>query len=397
MRLYYSNPSNQLSNTAKVVAAFSGAEYELVKIQQADLEDYKANKNPAGLFPYMEIDEHGISETHAIIRYIARLNPDSGLYGKNLMQSAKIDEILDFFLTTLFRSAPAFYAALGHKKATQQQFKQGVDKFKECLRTLENMLGDKTYFVGDSITLADLRVASGLVYPFRLLMDPGFIKVIPNLHKHFLRISEEEAFKNVFGNVKIAKRPIKVNLEKEPKKKKEEKKQASKPKPKPQKEVDPLDQLPPTSMNLNEFKFWFINHKDREAAFDEFVKDRLDRDGWSFWDLRYIKYKNEGQKLYKTNNLLNGFIQRAEPFGKHSFGVHMIYGDEPNLEIKGVWMWRGHEIPQQMHDHPTFEYYITKKLDIDNPEDREYIKEIWCAKDGPLKDGTPIQNWCYQK
>ena len=124
---------------------------------------------------------------------------------------------------------------------------------------------------------------------------------------------------------------------------------------------------------------------------------RLDKAGWSFWDLRYIKYTGEGEVLYKTNNLLNGFIQRAEPFNKYSFGVHMIYGEEPNLDIKGVWMWRGHDIPNLMLEHPQFEFYNTKKLDIDNEADREYIKDVWCAKDGPLKDGTPIQNWKYQK
>ena len=25
------------------------------------------------------------------------------------------------------------------------------------------------------------------------------------------------------------------------------------------------------------------------------------------------------------------------------FGVHGIYGDEPNLHVRGVWMWRGQE------------------------------------------------------
>uniref|UniRef100_A0A7S3JJA6 Glutathione transferase n=1 Tax=Euplotes harpa TaxID=151035 RepID=A0A7S3JJA6_9SPIT len=397
MKIYYSNPSNYLCNLVKVVAAFSGGEYELVKIADGDLENYKTTKNPTGLFPYLEVDGQGISESNAIIRYIARLNPDSGLYGKSLFQSAKIDEILDFFTCSFFKVTPAIYGLLGYRKITQTDYKEAVDKLKDALRYLETLLGDKEHFVGDSVTLADIRVAAGLVFPMRLLMDPGFLKAIPNIHNHFVRMTSSDKFLAVFGHSKVSKRPLKGNFAKEEKKKKEEEKKVAPPPKKEEKDVDPLDLLPPTSLNLNDFKFWFINHENREAAFDEFVESKLDRAGWSFWDLRYIKYKGEGEKLYKTNNLLNGFIQRAEHFNKHSYGVHMIYGEEPNLDIKGVWMWRGLEIPQAMIDHPQFEYYNTKKLDIDNPEDRAYIKDMWCAKDGPMKDGTIIQNWKYQK
>ena len=401
IKIYYSNPSNYLSNIVKVVAAYSGLDYETVKIQKADLENYKATKNPSGLFPYMEVDGHGISETQAIIRYLGRLSPDSGLYGKTLFQSAQIDAILDHMLFTTFKVGPALYSAFGFMKVTQAEYKDAMDKFKDSLRYLETLLDGKSFFVGDSVTLADLRVAAGLAYVMRMLMDPGFLKAIPNLHKHFLAISSQDKFRSVLGACKVAKRPIKVTFAKEEKKKKEVKKEEVKEEVKEVKKeakvVDPIELLPPTTMDLNEFKFWFINHPDRQAAFDELYTTRLDKAGWSFWDLKYIKYKGEGEVLYKTNNLLNGFIQRAEGFNKLSYGVHMIYGNEPNLDIKGVWMWRGHDIPTAMKEHPQFEYYNTTKLDIDNEADREYIKEIWCAKDGPLKDGTPIQNWKYQK
>lgn len=395
MRIYFGNPSNWLCNTVKVVAAYSGADYELVKIGADDLENYKSTKNPTGLFPYLEIENQGISEHLAIIRYIARLYPDSGLYGSSVFESAKIDSIIDYSMSTSFKVGQAVYTAFGFRQSNAKEYKDAMDGFKDNLRHLDSLLEGKEYFVGGKVTLADLKVAASLVYPFRLLMDPGFSKAIPNLIAHFERVTADDRFKNVFGNTRISKRPIKVNLQKEEKKKKEEVKAA--PVKKEKKEVDPLEELPPTSMDLNAFKFWFINHENREAAFDEFYTSRLDKEGWSFWDLRYIKYKGEGELLYKTNNLLNGFVQRAEHFGRWSFGIHMIYGSEPDLNIKGVWMWRGQDVPQHMHDHPQFEYYNTKKLDIDNPEDREYIKEIWCAKDGPLKDGTPIQNWKYQK
>jgi len=41
-----------------------------------------------------------------------------------------------------------------------------------------------------------------------------------------------------------------------------------------------------------------------------------------------------------------------EKLRKHSLGVLGVYGDEPSLEIIGVFVWRGTELPQPMVDHP---------------------------------------------
>lgn len=397
LKVYQGYSHNFMTNTVKVAAALSGADYEIVKITQEGKEEFKANKNKSGLLPYVEIEDQGLGETNTILRYIARQYPDGGLYGKSIFQSAKVDEVLDYAVTLTGSLFGVLQPLFGWKQVTSAQFKPAKEKFVGNLKHLEALLNGKDYFVGDSITIADIRIAAILTWPFKTIMDPGTAKQIPSLIAHFKRISANETFKSFFGTSHVAKRPIKIQFKKEEKKKapKEEAKKA--PKKKAEKPKDPLTLLPPTSMDLNEFKFWFINHKDRDAAWEEFLKDRLDREGWSFWELNYIKYKNEGQLLYKTNNLLNGFIQRAEHFGKYSFGVHMIYGEEPNLDIKGIWMWRGQEIPQQLKDHAQFEYYNTKKLDIDNETDRAYIKDMWTAKDGPMKDGTIIQNWCYQK
>lgn len=56
-----------------------------------------------------------------------------------------------------------------------------------------------------------------------------------------------------------------------------------------------------------------------------------------------------------TMNLARGFIQRLEGFRKYAFGTWSVYGDEPNLDIHGVFMWRGTEIPFEMKDHPSYE------------------------------------------
>ena len=50
---------------------------------------------------------------------------------------------------------------------------------------------------------------------------------------------------------------------------------------------------------------------------------------------------------------MNGFLQRMDDkLRKHSLGVMGVYGEEPNLEITGVFIWRGSKIPPPMVEHP---------------------------------------------
>ena len=41
-----------------------------------------------------------------------------------------------------------------------------------------------------------------------------------------------------------------------------------------------------------------------------------------------------------------------ETLRKHSLGSLGVYGQEPSLEIMGVMMWRGPDIPLPMQEHP---------------------------------------------
>lgn len=65
----------------------------------------------------------------------------------------------------------------------------------------------------------------------------------------------------------------------------------------------------------------------------------------------------------------NGFIQRSEAARKKAFGTYSIYGDEPNLDISGVWLFQGADIPAEMSENPSFEYHDKRRLNPTNAED----------------------------
>ena len=145
---------------------------------------------------------------------------------------------------------------------------------------------------------------------------------------------------------------------------------------------NPLDLLPPSKFVLPDFKTYFVNLGDKKAT--EGMKhffENYDPEGYSLWFTHYDKYEGEGVLLYQTSNLMNGFLQRMDDkFRNYCFSMMAILGEEPNLEIEGVWLFRGKTMPQEMNDHPQFEYYQKRQLDISNEADRKIISDFWCAK-----------------
>jgi hypothetical protein len=53
-------------------------------------------------------------------------------------------------------------------------------------------------------------------------------------------------------------------------------------------------------------------------------------------------------------------------------------------------MFRGKGIPQEMLDHPQFEYYQRRELDVSKEEDRKLISEFWSAKPEGTANGLKV-------
>jgi len=156
------------------------------------------------------------------------------------------------------------------------------------------------------------------------------------------------------GHIKFASKPMKPQLvvapKAEEKKKEDTKKEAhgdegDDGEEKKKKEVNPLDVLPPTTFDLYSFKTLFVNIPDKRGEGMKFFFENYDREGYCVYFVHYEMYADEGKVLHITLNLLNGFLQRIDNFRKHTFAMHAMLGDEPALQIQGVWLFRGKGIP----------------------------------------------------
>jgi len=395
--------------------------------------------NPNGKIPVLVTEEGNLFESNTILRYIARISKQAKLYGNNTYEEALVDQQLDWFIS--YFEPVYLHVALpitGNRSYNQGVYDKALDAVKEMLKQIEETLKTTQYLIGTTFTLADIYLAQYCQFLFRYALDEKGRKPYPNLVKYYNNLANEANFKDVLGRPFLTKTALKPYVsaeekeaaaqaaaakkkkggkeetkkeeekapaakaektekkpaEKKPAEKKEkapaakaEKKEAPKMEAKPaaddddelkeKKVLNPLDSLPPSSFNLFDFKTLFVNHPDKKEALRIFW-EQLDDQGYSVWRMEYEKAEGEGRVGFLTSNLLGGFLQRLETFRKYSFGVVGVYGDEPNLEVRGCWVWRGTEIPFEIKDHPSGEWYKFRKLDVKNNEaDRKIQEEYW--------------------
>jgi glutathione S-transferase len=294
--------------------------------------------------------EGSLSETIAIAKFLAH---DTKFLGADLTERAVVDQWLYWAVATLMPSQfPALMGSLGHVLQTKEDFSKSLSDTKANVKAINGSIGESGWLVGSSVTVADILVAAYMVVAAGTFLDGGFRKAMPKWAAWMEKVIKLPEFVAVFGHVKLAAKSIAVKYAEGDKPKAAKKAEPAAKKPKdddedapPKKEINPLDALPATSFDLFNFKTFFVNHPDKKgAAVDEMLKQH-DKAGWAFWYLQYEKYGTEGQVLFKTNNLCNGFMQRFDSFRKYSFARHAVLGEEPSLEIEGVWLFRGTGIP----------------------------------------------------
>lgn len=385
-----------------ITAEYTGVNVELVK----NFEMGVTNKtpeflkmNPIGKVPVLETPDGPIFESNAIARYVARLKADNPLLGSSLIDSAHIEQWIDFSSleidTNILRW---FIPRVGFAVYLPQAEEAAIASLKRALAALNTHLASNTYLVGHSVTLADIIMTCNLTLGFSRILTKSFTSEFPHIERYFWTMVNIPNFRKILGEIKqaesvppvqSAKKPTQSKEPAKPKAQAEPKKEAAKetakpkvedageeeaPKPKPK---NPLDLLPPSKMILDEWKRLYSNTKTnfREVAIKGFW-DMYDPEGYSLWFCDY-KYNDENTVSFVTLNKVGGFLQRMDLARKYAFGKMLIIGSEPPFKVKGLWLFRGQEIPQFIMDECyDMELYDWKKVDINDEAQKERVSQM---------------------
>jgi len=408
----YTSPQSQDAAKALIAAQFNGVTIEINVGADTKSPEFLA-KNPTGSLPTLETESGVIFESNAIARYVVRLNDSAKLYGRSPFEASSIDSWLDFANTEIRGPSndivPGLLGLSGYNKPAAEAAKAKLHK---VLATLDGYLLSRTFLVGETLSLADIVVAVQLVPLFRLVFDPQFRQPFTNVVRWFLTCVNQPQFKSVMGEVKLAEvaaQPQKQEKKKEDKPKetpmeqkpKEEKPKKEKPKKEEEEEDDglldeekpekkkpnPLDSLPPSPFNIDEYKRVYSNNDTRTVALPKFF-ETFDNQGWSVWKCAF-KYQSELDKLLISVNKVGGFFQRLEPdCRKYSFASFVITGDEYHQFIYGCWVFRGQEVIDLMKECEDCVLYDWTKLNLSNSQDKKFVEDLF-AQDAPI-DGHPF-------
>lgn len=128
--------------------------------------------------------------------------------------------------------------------------------------------------VGDVLCLADIAVASSLVFPYKIVLDEGHRAEFQRTTAWFEGMAQRKEFVSIWGQIHLCrasqpwpepKKPKKAEPKKQaaPKKAAAPAEEAKKPEKKPQ---NPLELLPPTNLVLDSWKKLYSNAPDKRAA-----------------------------------------------------------------------------------------------------------------------------------
>ena len=119
--------------------------------------------NPSGLVPALQDDQLILTESSAILKYLAE-KTGSNAYPKDLKDRARVNERMDWFNSQFYRDFgyalvyPQAFAYLGFTEPAAQKalVDRGLERAKSWLGVLDrNIIGAHAYVCGERITIAD--------------------------------------------------------------------------------------------------------------------------------------------------------------------------------------------------------------------------------------------------
>ncbi|OWZ70475.1 hypothetical protein AYX14_04085 [Cryptococcus neoformans] len=390
-------PGNSRVRRILSVAALAGVELEHDK-SFTFASEWKTpeflEKNPFGFVPVLELEDGTtLRESAAIAEYIAEIGSN-----KNLIPSdPKLKAIVHSYQATadqeIFVPGGIVNAMLSGKAPYHKAvFQTLVDRVTGRLNVIDSILAKRTFLVGERVTLADIFVATAATSIFTTWFDAPARAKVPNLLRFVETIINHPKLKEIFTPIEFSEKAPAPQppANKEQKKKEEPKPKAEKaPKAPKAKEEDeeeepavpaepkaknPLDDLPKSPFNLEEWKRQYSNLDTRGANGSlAWFYEKFDKEGFSIWRVDF-KYNEELTQVFMSSNQVGGFFNRLEASRKYLFGSVGVLGKANDSVITGVLVLRGQDAEPVVNVAPDWESYSFKKLDLDNADDKAFFE-----------------------
>ncbi|WP_372781516.1 glutathione S-transferase family protein [Phenylobacterium sp.] len=161
--IIYGVPGSPYVRKPLLVCEEKGAPYRLVALAFGDSKSPEhLARQPFGRIPAIEHGDFKLYEAQAIVRYIDQAFDGPSLTPADPKAQARMNQVLNIIDWYVM---PSISAGIGFNRLVKPQFGMPVDEdavaaalpmARTCVAALEDILGAKTYFAGDTLSLADL-------------------------------------------------------------------------------------------------------------------------------------------------------------------------------------------------------------------------------------------------
>jgi len=364
------------------------AEYNNIDIQVAPEFNVKTiqKKSPTGKAPILETPSGNVLfSSHAIARYVANLRRDTNIGGASIVEQAEVDAWLDFCAAELELPACVwFYPIAGYMPFYQEAYEKAKIDFSKALTVLETHLEGKEYLVGKSgLTLADIVVCSTLLYPFKLVASPSYLKAYPRVVAWFQKCVQQEQFVAVVGVTSLCQNEIMA-------------KGAKPVSDHPVVLANPTKQAiaaaaassssSSSSFDLAAFK---SSYQPNDSATMTKFWETYDKENWSIWKCVY-DYADDNEDLTATKEIVTEFMKKSAGMKSECFGVMHVCG---KLEIEGLWLFKGEDPENMFGKNEDTSWFSWSQLGPDLSSDpiKKAIADIW-APANSTTGGKAIQD-----
>jgi len=419
IKVFTDQTQNNLIHRISIAGRYAGVK---VDVQQ---DASAVSRSPVHKLPIAETKEGILFEHNAIARFVAR-HGKNHLFGSSPFEEAQIEQWIDFSTHEIELPAAVWvFPIQGRIPNNAAAVQRAQSDLRKVLDVLNHHLLTRTFLVGHRVTFADIVVSMSLFHLYELVFDASFRKPFQNVNRWYMTCVNQPEFKGVLGEVHFCESAKQAptefhpstssnvaaaapktqdapqqnkKKEEKPKKEKEEKPKEEKPKkekeekpPKEEEEEDygdegeghqekekkknVLDLLPPSKFAMDDWKRFYSNN-DTDKSIPWFW-EHFDPEGYCLWFADY-KYNSELEVDFKCLNLMNGFMQRLEKGRKYCFGSLILFNSSAPFALACCWLFRGTEIPAEMKECEDAELYNWRKVDINDPSQKQLVNDFWC-------------------
>ncbi|NP_001020382.1 translation elongation factor 1B gamma subunit [Strongylocentrotus purpuratus] len=411
----YTYPENTRAYKIQIAAGYSGAQLTVVqdppafKFGETNKSAEFLKKFPLGKVPAFENGSGDtLFESNAIAYYVS----NEQLRGTDDLSKAQVQMFVNLADNEIEPAASTWvFPTLGVVQYNKQQTEKAKETLKAVLGFLNEYLKTRTFLVGERVTLADISVGCQLLGAYKQVLDVNFRKEFVHLNRWFVTLVNQPEVKAIVGEVTLCEKMAQFDSKKyaelsggskKEKKPKVEKPKAEKkakkevvddeddePPPPPKPKVDLFADCPKSDFDMDAWKRCYSN-KDTETEALPYFWDKFDKEGYSIWHCEYNipEYLKENM-VYQTCNLVAGFFQRTEKMVKNAFGNVLIFGEDKDTALQGVFFWKGQSLIFERCEDWQVDYqsYNWTKLDPETAETKRMVKKffMWEGDFGPLK------------